>query len=231
MHPGETFAEIPHAVPAGRARWRIPAVWLVPLVAALLAGWLGVKTVLERGPTVTIRFKSADGIEPGKTKLKYRNVQIGLVKSVSVSPDLKEVIVTADLAKHVAPHLVEETRFWGVRTRSAPGTVSGLETLLSGAYIGVDAGKSAKGRREFVALDAPPIVAVDSPGTPLVLRGANAGSFDVGSPVFFRRLPAGQVTGSELDRDGVKVTVFINAPFDQYVNSNTPFVNAPRVDA
>src|SRR5262245_27201976 len=225
MHP-----DVPDAVPAGRARWHLPAVWLVPVVAALLAGWLGVKTILERGPTITIRFKSADGIEAGKTKLKYKDVQIGIVRSVSVSPDLKEVIVKADLAKEVEPHLAEDARFWVVRPRIAAGTVSGLETLLSGAYIGVDAGKSGKSQREFVGLNAPPIVTVDSPGTPLVLHGASAGSLEVGSPVYFRRLPAGQVTGVELDRDGVKVTVFINAPYDQHVDTNTRFWHSSGVD-
>lgn len=208
----------------------MPAVWLVPLVAALLAGWMGVKAIVERGPSITIRFNSADGIEAGKTKLKYKDVQVGMVKSVSLSSDLKEVVATAELAKDFGPHLVEDTRFWVVRPRIAAGAVSGLETLLSGAYIGVGAGKSEQSRREFVGLDAPPVVAGDSPGTPLVLRSASAGSFDVGSPVYFRRLPAGQVTGTELDRDGVKVTVFINAPFDQHVNANTRFWQASGVD-
>jgi paraquat-inducible protein B len=223
-------AETPEAVAASRARWSLPAVWLVPFVAALLAGWLGVKAVVERGPTITIRFKSADGIEAGKTKLKYKDVQIGIVKSVALSPDLKEVIATAELVKDAKPHLVEDTRFWVVKPRIAGGMVSGLDTLLSGAYISVDTGKSATRRREFVGLDAPPVVRGDSPGTPLVLRAASAGSFEVGSPVFFRRLPAGQVTGYELDQDGVKVTVFINAPFDRYVNTNTRFWHASGVD-
>jgi len=223
-------AETPEAVAAGRARWSLPAVWLVPLVAALLAGWLGVKAVLERGPVITIRFKNADGIEAGKTKLRYKDVQIGIVKSVALSPDLKEVIATAELVKDAKPHLVEDTRFWVVKPRIAAGTVSGLDTLLSGAYIGVDAGKSGKSRREFAGLDAPPVVAGDSPGTLLVLHAASAGSLEVGSPVFFRRLPAGQVTGCELDPDGVKVSVFINAPFDQYVTSNARFWHASGIE-
>ena len=230
MDPAEAHAQVPDAVPAGRRRWSVPAVWLVPLVAALLAGWLGARAVLERGPSITIRFKSAHGIEAGKTKLKYKDVQIGIVRSLTVSPDLKEVIATAELVKEVRPHLVEDTQFWVVKPRIAGGTVSGLETLLSGAYIAVEAGKADKSRREFVGLDAPLVVAGDTPGTPLVLRGASAGSFEVGSPVFFRRLAAGQVTGSELDRDGVKVTVFINAPFDQYVSANTRFWHASGVD-
>src|SRR5437899_9869028 len=152
MPPAEIRAAIPQAVAKGRARWRVPAVWLVPLVAALLAGWLAVKTVLERGPTITVRFKSADGIEAGKTKLKYRDVQIGTVTSVWFSPDLKEVVATAQMEKDFAAHLVEDTRFWVVRPRIAAGSVSGLQTLLSGAYIGVDAGKSDKARREFTGL-------------------------------------------------------------------------------
>ena len=223
-------ADIPQAVAAGRARWPIPAVWLVPLVAALLAGWLAVKTVVERGPTITIRFTSAEGIEAGKTRLKYKDVQVGVVKSLWFSPDLKEVVASAQMEKDFASHLVEDTRFWVVRPRIAAGTVSGLDTLLSGAYIGVDAGRSDKSRREFAGLEAPPVVRADTAGTALVLHAANAGSFEVGSPVFFRRLPAGQVTGYELDGEGVKVTVFINAPFDQHVNANTRFWHASGVE-
>src|SRR5215468_325581 len=107
-------AEIPQAVRAGRARWHLPAVWLVPLVAALLAGWLGVEALLERGPVITIRFRTADGIEAGKTKLKYKDVQIGYVKSLWFSPDLKEVVATAQMERGFASHLVEDTRFWVV---------------------------------------------------------------------------------------------------------------------
>src|SRR5262249_32791799 len=148
-------ADFPEAVPAGRRHWSLPAVWLVPLVAALLAGWLAVKAIVDRGPTVTIRFKSAEGRQPGKTKLRHKRVQLGAVKAVSLSPDLHEVIATAELGRVFAVHAVEDTRFWVVPPRFAAGTVSGLDTLLSGAYIGVDAGKSGTKRREFVALDAP----------------------------------------------------------------------------
>src|ERR1700741_3508085 len=226
----ENPAEIPHAVPAGRARWPIPAVWLVPLVAALLAGWLAVKTVAERGPTITIRFKNADGIEAGKTKLKYRDVQVGVVKSLWFSPDLKEVVASAQMEKDFGAHLVEDTRFWVVRPRIGAGTISGLDTLLSGAYIGVDAGSAREPRREFTGLGAPPLVGTDSAGTHLVLDAAAAGSCEIGSPGFFRRLAAGQVTGYELDGDGVKVSLFINAPFDRHVNANPRFWHASRID-
>src|SRR5258708_19590445 len=199
MEPGEAA----EGVGAGRACWSLPGVWLVPFVAALLAGWLGVKAVLERGPTITIRFNSADGIEAGKTKLKYKDVQIGIVKSVALSPDLKEVIATAELVKDAKPHLVEDTRFWVVKPRIAAGTVSGLDTLLSGAYIGVDAGKSRKNRRQFPGLDAPPPVPRHRPGALLVLHAASAGSLEVGSPVSFRRLPAGPRTGCGLCPHGL----------------------------
>ena len=220
----------PQATPARRARWSLPAIWIVPLVAALLAGWLGVKTLLDRGPTITVEFKKGEGIEAGKTKLKYKDVQIGIVRSVSLSPDRKIVIAKAELTKDFGEHLPEDTRFWVVRPRIAGGTVSGLDTLLSGAYIGVDAGKSAKTERRFVGLDAPPAVVGDTPGTLVTLRAASAGSFEVGSPMFFRRLPAGHVTAYELDREGVKVTVLIDSPFDQYVNANTRFWHASGFD-
>ena len=221
---------LPRAATARKARWSLPMVWLVPLVAALLAGWLAVRTVVDRGPIITVRFRNADGIEAGKTKLKYKDVQVGVVRSVSLSADRKNVIATAELTREFGDHLPEDTRFWVVRPRIAGGTVSGLETLLSGAYIGVDAGKSAKTQREFVGLDAPPAVVGDTRGTVLTLRAASAGSFEVGSPVFFRRLPVGQVTAYALDADGVRVTVLINAPYDRYINANTRFWHASGFD-
>jgi len=219
----------PQAIAQPPARWSLLAVWLVPLVAALLAGWLGVKTLVDRGPTISIQFHNADGIEAGKTKLKYKDVQIGVVRTVTLSGDRKTVIAKAELTKEFGD-VPEDTRFWVVRPRIAGGTVSGLETLLSGAYIGVDAGNSTKGQRAFVGLDVPPPVVGEAHGTLLTLHAESAGSFEVGSPVFFRRVPAGQVTAYELDPEGVKVTVLVNAPFDQYITANTRFWHASGFD-
>jgi len=225
--------ELPEAVTtAPRTGRSVQLVWLIPLLAALVGGWLAVKSILDKGPTVTISFLTAEGLEAGKTKLRYKDVQIGLVTDVSLSPDTSKVIVTAELVKDANRYLVEDTRFWVVRPRISGGTVSGLGTLLSGSYVGVDLGKSAGHRKEFVGLEVPPVIASGVPGREYVLHASNIGSLDFGSPVYFRRLQAGQVSGHSLDRDGKGVTirVFINSPYDKFVNANTRFWQASGID-
>src|SRR5690349_21026355 len=157
------FDELPEAAPEPKSRWSFQVIWLIPIVSALIGGYIAVKAIMDRGPTVTITFQNAEGLEAGKTKLKYKDVDIGLVKSVTLSQDLKGVVATAELVKDFTPHLVEDTRFWVVRPRISGGSVSGLSTLLSGSYIGVDTGKSTKSERHFAGLDTPPVVPVDTP--------------------------------------------------------------------
>lgn len=228
---GPQAPDVPEAVPVAGSRWKLQIIWLIPLVAALIGGLLAARAILERGPTITISFKSAEGLEAGKTKLKYKDVDIGLVRTIALSKDLSKVLVSAELVKDFKPHLVADTRFWIVRPRISGGTVSGLSTLLSGSYVGVDAGRSAKARSEFVGLDVPPVIALDVPGREYVLRGENIGSIDAGVPVLFRQLPVGQVTGYELDPGGtsVAIKVFVNEPYTRYVNPNTRFWNAGGV--
>lgn len=224
--------DIPQARAASARRGSQHLIWLVPLVAALIGGWLAVRAVLERGPSIEISFATAEGLEPGKTKLKYRNVDIGDLKSVSFTPDYARVIATIELSKQAEKILVDDTRFWVVRPRIAGGQISGLGTLLSGAYIGVDVGKSTKSRREFTGLEVPPIVTIDLPGRLLSLRAENLGSLDIGSPVYLRRVKVGQVVAYELAADGksVALRVFVNAPHDRHVGNNTRFWHASGVD-
>ncbi|MBV8158362.1 MAG: MCE family protein, partial [Dyella sp.] len=150
--------DFPEAVarPAHRSRWRMQLVWLVPIIAVLIGGWLAVKAVIEQGPTITINFKTGEGLEAGKTKIKFKDVDIGAVKSVTLSPDSKHVVVTAEIAKDAGRLLVDNTRFWVVRPRISGGSVSGLGTLLSGSYIATDAGNATKARHDFVGLETPP---------------------------------------------------------------------------
>ena len=163
------LTDVPDAIPARRHPLSVQFVWLIPIVAALIGGWLVMKGILERGPTLTITFKTAEGLEAAKTKIKYKNVDIGEVKTIKLSDDRHGVVVTAEIVKEAAPYLVEDTRFWVVRPRIAGGQVSGLGTLLSGSYIGVDIGKSTAERRDFIGLDNPPIFAGDVPGRQFVL--------------------------------------------------------------
>jgi paraquat-inducible protein B len=224
--------EIPEAVPAGRLSRTLQLVWIIPLVAAVVGGWLAIKAILEHGPTVTISFQSAEGLEAGKSRIKFKEVDIGVVKSITLSADRKSVIATAELVKDIEPMLGDDTRFWVVRPRISGGTVSGLTTLLSGSYIGVDFGKSNKRRREFVGLETPPVITIDAPGRAFTLRSDTIGSLDVGSPIYYRRLQVGQVTGYTLDEAGknVIIKIFINAPYDRFVTSNTRFWHASGFD-
>ena len=199
-------SDVPEAVAKPRSRWRIQLVWLVPLVAVLIGGWLAVKAVLEQGPTITISFLTGEGLEAGKTKIKFKNVDIGVVKSVTLSRDHRGVIATAELAKDASSMLVDDTRFWVVRPRISGGTVSGIGTLLSGSFIGMDLGSATKLRHSYVGLESPPVFASGVAGREFILKGEDLGSLDVGSPIFFRRLQVGQVTSFDLDADGKGVT-------------------------
>lgn len=223
---------LPAAVVEKKSRASLAIVWLVPVIALLIGGWLAVRTILERGPTVTIVFKQAEGLEAGKTRIKYKDVDIGLVTAVGLSQDLKQVIVTAEMKKDFAPHLVADTRFWVVRARISGGSVSGLGTLLSGSYIGVDVGKSDQDERHFTSLETPPLIQIDTPGREFALRSTDLGSLEIGSPILFRRLQVGQVTSYQLDEagKGVLFKVFVHAPYDRFVTTNTRFWNASGVD-
>lgn len=213
-------------------RWSLQLVWLIPIIAALIGGWLGIKAMLDQGPTITISFSTAEGLEPEKTRVKYRSMDIGRVTGIAFSEDRKRVIATVAISKQAKPFLVEDTRFWVVRPRISGTQISGLGTLLSGAYIGMDVGESSESKRKFVGLDVPPIVTIDLPGRHFQLQASDLGSLDVGAPVYFRRVQVGSVVAYELDKDGVgvKLRVFINAPYDQHVKADTRFWQASGFD-
>jgi len=220
------------AVISHSRRWSPGLVWLIPLLAALIGGYLAVQAILARGPTIHITFHSAEGLEAGKTRIKYKDVEIGEVIAVSISPDNKTIEATAELSKEAERFLARDSRFWVVRPRIAGGSVSGLGTLLSGAYIGMDAGKSHEMSQHFTGLDVPPIITGDLPGRQYILKASELGSLDIGAPVYFRRVPVGQVTAYKLDKTGrgVDITVFINAPYDQFVTPDSRFWHASGVD-
>lgn len=224
--------DLPEAVPEPKKRYALQLVWLIPIIAAIIGGILVVKTYLQKGPTITISFKSGEGLEAGKTKVKYKDVEVGLVKNITISEDITQVIATVELRKEVTPYLVEDTKFWVVRPRISGGGISGLGTLMGGSYIGVDVGRSKQPQRAFTGLEVAPVVAMDVPGSRFQLHSTDIGSLDIGSPVYFRRIPVGQVVSYELDKDGKGVTfkVFIAEPYDKHVRANTRFWNASGVD-
>jgi len=224
---------LPQAVPRKPGvRWLQP-IWIIPIVAALVGAWLLVQHMLESGPMITIRFRSAEGLEAHKTRIKYKDVDIGIVQSIELDEEKKGVVVFAQMTRQASSGLlVEDTRFWVVRPRISGGHVSGLGTLLSGSHIGVDPGKSQAERRHFTGLETPQIVASDVPGRYYVLGSEELGSVDVGSPVYFRGVTAGQVVSTQVAPDGkqVLVKVFIDNPFDRFVATNSRWWNASGVD-
>jgi len=223
---------LPQAQVAGKRRSSFSLVWIVPLIAVLIGAWLAWKTISEKGPTFVIHFKTAEGLEAGKTKIKYKSVDVGIVESIELSRDRSTVLVNARLEKYAESYLVADSRFWVVRARITGATVQGLGTLLSGAYIGMDVGKSKQATRIFTGLEDQPIVTADVPGRHFVLKSPVLGSFSLGSPVYFRKIAVGEVESYELDKDGKGVTIriFVRAPHDQYVNTATRFWEASGVD-
>jgi len=224
----------PYAAAPVRQRnaWRLSLVWLVPVVALLVGAVLVVRTVLQSGPEITIEFRTAEGIEPGRTEIRFKEVVVGRVTAVTLSRDRQLVLVKARLQKSVENIAAEDTRFWVVRPRIGAAGISGLGTLLSGAYIGVDAGVSEIERRRFTGLEAAPYVLRGEPGRSFVLSAEDLGSLDVGSPVYYRRTRVGRVVGYTLNpsTDRLDVQVFVESPNEKLVTQQTRFWNASGVD-
>lgn len=210
----------------------VSIVWIVPLVALLIGGWLAYRAITGKGPTIRIAFESAAGLEAGKTKIKFKDVEVGQVEDIRLNPDMSQVIVTARLTKNAKQYLSERTRFWVVRARIVGSGVSGLDTLFSGAYIGMDPGKPGKKAYSFKGLDTPPIVTTDLSGRHFILKAERLGSIDIGKPVYFRQIRVGQVVAYELGKDGqsVDIQIFIHAPHHKLVRDNTRFWNAGGLD-
>lgn len=229
---GAESEPIPRARAMSRGVRSLPVFWIVPVLAVAIGLGLAIKRFSEEGPTIHIQFKNAEGLDAGKTKIRYKNVDMGQVKSIHLSDDNKSVVVIAQMTHDADKLLVKDTRFWVVRPRVAGGQVSGLGTLLSGSYIGMDIGKSGESRRSFVGLEVPPTVTTDEPGREFVLHSSNLGSLDVGSPVYFRRVEVGQVTGVDLDADGQGVTlkIFVRSPYEHLVTLNSRFWHASGID-
>ena len=212
------------------SRRGLSIVWLVPLVAAAIAGWLAYTTLTERGPLITISFETAEGLEAGKTQVKFKDVQMGIVDDVVIAEDLSHIVVTARMEKSAAPHVTTNTRFWVVRPRLTAGGVSGLGTLVSGAYIEMDPAKGEPSRK-FVGLEIPPVITSNVAGTQYLLEADALGSVSPGSPIYFRGIPVGEVLGYELAAEARRVYIhaFVKAPHDRLINVDTRFWNASGI--
>ena len=223
--------ELPQPV-VTRRRFNASLIWLVPALAALVALSLVVNAWLQAGPQITISLQSAEGLDPGKTPVKYKSVVIGRVHKIRLSSDRSHVLVTVALEKSAAGFATKGTRYWVVRPRIGLGGVSGIDTLLSGAFIGADVGDSSEPEDDFKGLETPPPVNHGAPGRSYTLHSDDLGSLDLGSPVYFRHIQVGRVVSYQLDPDGkgVSLGIFVDGPNDRFVTTSTRFWNASGVD-
>jgi len=207
-------------------------VWLLPLVAALTGAWMVYRNYVGQGPLITVGFANAEGIAANKTQVRYRDVEVGLVEDVRFSDDLARVVVRVRLDREFEDRITESTRFWVVRPRIEGLRISGLETLISGAYITLDLGRGGAPKTRFKGLEEPRSILSDTPGTFFTLQASGLGSLAVGSPVYFRQITVGEVVKYRLaeDHSRVEIDIFVRAPHDAYVCENSLFWNVSGVD-
>jgi paraquat-inducible protein B len=216
-----------------KKRKAISTVWIVPIVALIVGAWLIIQSINEKGPVIHITFKSAEGVQAEKTVIKYKDIVVGKVTDVDFSKDLSSVIVTAEMKKNMKAYLSEESRFWVMKARVGLNQVEGLDTLLSGVYIVIDPQKGKQSVRNFKGLDVAPVISTDEKGTSYVLKAQDIGSIGVGSPIYYKKLPAGSVSAYQLSADGrgIDIEIFIKAPYDKLITDHTRFWNASGFSA
>ncbi len=224
----EVSDEEPEAQPVRR---RLSVIWLAPAFALAVVAWLSWHTLMQRGPGITIRFASADGLTAGESEIRHKGVRVGTVDSFELSPDLSEVIVHARMTRAVTTHLTRSTRFWIVTPRVGTSGITGLNTLVSGAYIEMYPGDGEQ-QRDFVGLEDPPLLQPDTAGRAFTLTEDELGAIGPGTPLNYRGVQVGQVEGYALDGSGrhVNVYVFVRAPYDALVHDDTRFWDASAID-
>ena len=219
----------PKPPPAAKIRRpRFSLVWIIPIVALVIALYLGYRTISEQGPLLTLMFDTGDGVTAGQTQVKYKDVILGTVENIDLSSDNTHVVISIRMNNVGARFLNADARYWIVRPTFSAAGISGLDTLISGAYIAVDPGKpGGKYQDSFVGLEGPPSVRSDEPGRTYVLHAENIGSLSSGSPVFYRNIVVGEVLGYNIGNGigPVTINIFVRAPYDDFVRPLSHFWN------
>jgi paraquat-inducible protein B len=225
-------SHVPESKVVSKKRGRFSLVWVVPIAAAAVGAWVAVTTIRNQGPKITIEFRSAEGLEAGNTKVRYNGIDVGLLTTVRLSEDHQKVVATARMSPKTERFLVKDTKFWVVKAQVSGANITGLGTLISGAYIGAEIGQSRESERHFMAEDDAPMETGGIHGRFFKLTTAQLGSLAKGTPLFYRRLQAGQVVSYDLNPDGktLDVKVFVQRPYDQFVTQDTRFWQASGVD-
>jgi paraquat-inducible protein B len=220
-------------IPPGQVRRpRFSVFWIIPIIAAIIAGYLGYRTLTENGPLLTLTFDTADGLSAGQTQLEYKSLPLGTVEDLSFGKDHKYVIVGVRMTRVGVPFMTSHARFWVVRPNISAAGISGLSTLVSGSYITLDPGPpGGTYQNEFTGLEQPPGVRSDQPGSTFILKANEIGSLDSGSPVFYRDVEVGEVLGYSIGNGvgPVTINIFVNAPYDKLVRQQSHFWNSSGV--
>jgi paraquat-inducible protein B len=234
--PSDAGAQGPEGVPAYervalRGRSWLSWVWLVPVFAAVVVLWLAARGIAERGPEITISFSDAGTLEAGQTPIKYKGVNVGRVDRIELAPDVSHVLVHARMSRRIEPYLSLGARFWIVQPRVGAQGISGLTTLVSGAYIEMYPGRG-EAQRSFTGLEQPPVLQPNTPGTTITLLAPSAGALIPGSPITYRGVDVGEIQGSALARSNkqVEIYAFLRSPYDRLIHPETRFWNAAGID-
>jgi paraquat-inducible protein B len=225
--------ELPTAAnPELRAAQRWNVVWVVPILALLIGGWMLYRNISSKGPEVRIRFETADGIFAGKTELRCRSVSVGRVSRVELAEDLQSVFVYCTLDSAYGDLLRKGSRFWVVRPRVSAADISGLGTLLTGVYVEMEPGTGPTGPTKWKGRETPPATSRSVPGLRLTLVSQEAGSLSVGSPVYYRGFEVGRIESRKLDANGRRIIyeAFIQDGYRMLVRENTKFWNTSGID-
>ncbi|HEY6527629.1 MAG TPA: MlaD family protein [Cellvibrionaceae bacterium] len=211
---------------------KLSPVWLIPIVALIIALWLAINSWQEKGQDIEILLNAAAGIEVGKTQVRLKDVPVGKVSKMQLTADLSKVRLRVTLEREIAKHLSANTRFWLVSPRISVAGVSNLGTLVSGVYIVMDPGEPGPFSTNFDGLPEPPAIESSVKGTTFLLRADSLDSVDMGSPVYYRQLKVGEVTSYKLSEigDAVEIRVFVQAPHDKLISTHSRFWNVSGVD-
>ena len=223
----------PHAaIPELRAAQRWNIVWVVPILALVIGGWMIYRSVSAQGPVAYVRFSTADGIGAEKTEVRCRSVRVGFVKEVALAEDLKSVVVRFELNPDSVRLLRKGTNFWVVRPRVSTTDISGLGTLITGAYIELEPGDEPAVVHHFDGLEEPPVTSANVPGLRLTLVAEDAGSLTSGSPIYHRGFEVGRVERRTLDlgEGRIRFDVFIDDKYADLVRNGTCFWNTSGID-
>ena len=207
----------------------ISPIWTLPLIALGICGWLVYSAYLNAGVEIVITFDDATGIIPAKTQIMARGIPVGLVKKLHPDLNNNQVKVIAKIEREAAEYLVEDTNFWIVRPVLTASSVQGLETILSGSYIGIRPGSSTQPSRFFAGLANPPPVSPDTPGLHIYIRAEALGSIQVGTGIYHRNIEIGKVQRYQLLEEGVLIEAFIEAMFSHLVKEGSRFSNASGI--